>query len=92
MSYHARMARLLAGTVIGTIGTATIAGAQDASETEVAQATTLLNQLVVGTGHDKVAIDTPQAVTVLDQEAIDEKQAATIAELFDQVPGVTMIG
>ena len=40
----------------------------------------------------KVAIDTPQAVTVLDQEAIDEKQPSTIADIFSDIPGVTMVG
>ncbi|QPH54170.1 TonB-dependent receptor domain-containing protein [Pontivivens ytuae] len=43
-------------------------------------------------GSDTVAIDTPQAVTVLDQEDIDAEQATTVGELFDLVPGVQSIG
>ncbi|POF28380.1 TonB-dependent receptor domain-containing protein [Roseibium marinum] len=62
--------------------------AQDAPVTPV----TPLQRIVVGTGNDKVAIDTPQAVTVLDQEAIDAQQARTIGDLFSEVPGVTPIG
>lgn len=62
-------------------------------QTETEQGdTTLLQQIVVGAGVPKVAIDTPQAVTVLDQEAIDDRQPTTIADIFQQIPGVTMIG
>jgi hemoglobin/transferrin/lactoferrin receptor protein len=53
---------------------------------------TLLERLVIGAGRPKVAIDTPQAVTVLDQADIDDKQANTIGEIFDATPGITMIG
>jgi hemoglobin/transferrin/lactoferrin receptor protein len=53
---------------------------------------TKLQRIVLGSGVDKVAIDTPQAVTVLDQEAIDDDQAMTIGDLFREVPGVTVIG
>ncbi|PVB59608.1 TonB-dependent receptor [Labrenzia sp. 011] len=56
------------------------------------EAATPLQRIVVGTGIDKVAIDTPQAVTVLDQEAIDAQQARTIGDVFSEVPGVTPIG
>lgn len=53
---------------------------------------TRLQRIVLGSGVDKVAIDTPQAVTVIDQEAIDDEQAMTIGDLFRDVPGVTVIG
>lgn len=53
---------------------------------------TLLERLVIGAGAEKIAIDTPQAVTVLDQEALDAAQATTIGEFFQTVPGVAMIG
>jgi hemoglobin/transferrin/lactoferrin receptor protein len=62
---------------------------EDASAGEIV---TKLQRIVIGSGVDKVAIDTPQAVTVLDQEAIDDEQAMTIGELFRDVPGVTVIG
>jgi hemoglobin/transferrin/lactoferrin receptor protein len=53
---------------------------------------TLLERLVVGAGKEKVAIDTPQAVTVLDQDDLDKKQATTIGDFFKSVPGVTIVG
>jgi hemoglobin/transferrin/lactoferrin receptor protein len=53
---------------------------------------TVLQRLVVGAGAEKVAIDTPQAVTVVDQEDIDREQATTTGEVFRTIPGVTMVG
>jgi len=53
---------------------------------------TLLERLVIGSGAPKVAIDTPQAVTVIDQADIDAKQATSTGEVLDDVPGVTVIG
>jgi hemoglobin/transferrin/lactoferrin receptor protein len=53
---------------------------------------TLLERLVIGAGSPKIAVDTPQAVTVVDQADIDAKQANTIGEIFDDMPGVTMVG
>ena len=41
---------------------------------------TTLSRIVVTAGAEKVAIQTPQAVTTLDQEDIDAKQASTIAD------------
>ncbi|MBN9671932.1 TonB-dependent receptor [Labrenzia aggregata] len=74
--------------------------AQDASDDTAAPAdattstpdVTPLQRIVLGTGIEKVAIDTPQAVTVLDQEAIDELQPRTIGDLFNEIPGITPIG
>jgi hemoglobin/transferrin/lactoferrin receptor protein len=53
---------------------------------------TLLERLVVGAGVEKVAIDTPQAVTVVEQEEIDQKQAATVGEILRDIPGVNTSG
>ncbi|WP_319498250.1 TonB-dependent receptor domain-containing protein [uncultured Cohaesibacter sp.] len=52
----------------------------------------ILDRIVVSTGTAKVAIDTPQAVTVLNQEDIDEAQPDTLGDLFKFVPGVTATG
>lgn len=73
------------------------AQAQDTTTDQQASApptngATLLQRIVFGSGVDKVAIDTPQAVTVLDQEAIDDRQPTTIADIFRGIPGVTVIG
>lgn len=57
-----------------------------------AQETTPLGRIILGWGTDQVALDTPQAVTVIDQEEIQRQQATTIGEFFDGVPGVQAIG
>jgi len=53
---------------------------------------TILERLVIGAGTPKVAIDTPQAVTVVNQDDIDATQATSIADVLSTVPGVTLIG
>jgi hemoglobin/transferrin/lactoferrin receptor protein len=53
---------------------------------------TTLQRIVVGAGVDKVAIDTPQAVSVIEQEDIDRAQPTTIGDVFDQIPGVNVSG
>lgn len=53
---------------------------------------TLLGRLVFGWGQPKVAIDTPQAVTVIDQEDLDREQPRAIGDLFANVPGVQAAG
>lgn len=64
------------------------ATAQDAFETG-----TPLGRIVLGVGgNGEVAIDTPQAVTVINDEEIERAQATTVGELFDLVPGVQAIG
>lgn len=80
---------LLGGVALGVLGGgAAHAQAQNPNTKYV----TLLERLVIGTGAPKVAIDTPQAATVVDQEDIDAKQAGSTSEMLDDVPGVTMIG
>lgn len=64
-----------------------VIGGENAQETELA-----LDRLVVSAGADKVAIDTPQAVTALDQEDIDRTQATTIGDLLEGIPGVSVQG
>ena len=64
------------------------AQAQNVNTTNI----TLLERLVIGAGAPKVAIDTPQAVTVINQADIDQLQAATTGDLFANVPGVAMVG
>jgi hemoglobin/transferrin/lactoferrin receptor protein len=68
--------------------------AQDQADSDAGQATTQLSldRLVVSAGTEKVAIDTPQAVTALDQEDIDQTQASTIGDLLEAMPGVNVQG
>jgi hemoglobin/transferrin/lactoferrin receptor protein len=51
-----------------------------------------LGKIVVSAGAEKVAIDTPQAVTALDQDDIDQTQATTIGDLLEAIPGVSAVG
>lgn len=52
----------------------------------------LLGRLILGTGTAKVAIDTPQAVTSVEQEDLDRDRPVTLTELFKTVPGVSGAG
>ncbi len=78
---------LLGATILSSFAHPTMA--QTTSDENV----TALSTIVLGAGLvDGVAIDTPQAVTVVTQEEIDREQATTVGELFDLVPGVQAIG
>ncbi len=52
----------------------------------------MLGRIIFGTGTARVAIDTPQAVTALEQEDLDRRQAGNIGELLKGVPGVQAAG
>ncbi|MCG3268328.1 TonB-dependent receptor domain-containing protein [Yoonia sp. I 8.24] len=78
---------LMGATIISSLAHPALA--QTTSDENV----TALSTIVLGAGLvDGVAIDTPQAVTVVTQEEIDRAQATTVGELFDLVPGVQAIG
>jgi hemoglobin/transferrin/lactoferrin receptor protein len=91
-----------AAILLGSVGLSILsvqgAFAQDAEAVEGAATTakqdriTVLDQIVVGAGVEKVAIDTPQSVTVLDQRDIDERQAATVGDVLKGIPGVNTAG
>ena len=85
---RSRVAALMCGAALGVIA---LQGAAAQSTTNASNIT-LLERLVIGAGAPKVAINTPQAVTVVDQADIDQKQAGSTGEIFDDIPGVTMIG
>ncbi|MDF1609088.1 TonB-dependent hemoglobin/transferrin/lactoferrin family receptor [Hoeflea sp. YIM 152468] len=69
------------------------AQAQEATETgETRNGFTLLQRLILGAGRAKVAVDTPQAVTALEQEDIDDKQASTVTDILKAVPNVSVVG
>jgi hemoglobin/transferrin/lactoferrin receptor protein len=73
------------------MGTAKAQEAQT-NEEEKQGRVTLLQRLIVGAGVDKIAIDTPQAVTSIDQEDIDRDQPERVGDVFDAIPGVAVIG
>lgn len=89
---------LLSGVALGvTVVAMGVAGAGaafgQAAESEGSfNFVTMLERMVIGAGTKKVAVDTPQAVTVVDQADIDAKQAETVADMFKSVPGVSMLG
>lgn len=66
--------------------------AQAQEEPQPQNGFTLLQRLVLGAGRAKVATDTPQAVTALEQEDIDGKQAATVTDLLKDIPNVSVVG
>ncbi len=86
---------LLAG--VANLALAGLAHGQTAETSEEATTTATasklsLGKVVVSAGQEKVAIDTPQAVTTIDQEAIDNAQASTIGDLLAGIPGVNTMG
>jgi hemoglobin/transferrin/lactoferrin receptor protein len=91
------MTILLAGTSSLMIGGFAQAQTDAKAQAELGHPEALASQLslgkiVVSAGAEKVAIDTPQAVTALDQEDIDQTQAATIGDLLEGIPGVSAVG
>lgn len=62
----------------------TTATAQDGGEG-------FLGTLVLGTSKREVQTSTATPVTEVNQEEIDDRQAGTVAELIDSVPGVSLV-
>lgn len=85
---RSRSAALMCGVALGLVMSQGAAAQQNVNATNI----TLLERLVIGLGMPKVAIDTPQAVTVVNQADIDQIQATTTGEIFKSVPGVTIVG
>ncbi|MEO0464963.1 MAG: TonB-dependent receptor [Pseudomonadota bacterium] len=62
-----------------------------AQEPETPQGGEFLGTLTLGESKREVQTDTSVAITVIDKEEIDDRQATTIAELIDSVPGVSLV-
>ncbi len=88
----ARNMAVLAGSASLMVALAGMATAQDTNVAERQDRVTLLQRLVVGAGVEKVAIDTPQAVTVVEQEDMDIIQPQTITDVLRTIPGVNATG
>lgn len=54
--------------------------------------TTQLDRIVISAGKEKVAIETPQSVSVVDQEDLEAAQPTTIGDVLTDLPGVKAIG
>lgn len=78
-------ARLMASVTAATLATSPIAA-------QTLEDVPLLGRIILGAGKPKVAIDTPQAVTSVEQEDLDRDQPETLTELFKTVPGVQGAG
>lgn len=57
-----------------------------------AEEATQLDRIVVSAGKEKVAIETPQSVSVVDQEDMEAAQPTTIGDVLTDLPGVKAIG
>lgn len=57
-----------------------------------AQETNRLERLVISAGQEKIAIETPQSVSVVNQEDLDSEQALTLGDVLNDLPGVKAIG
>ncbi len=86
-------AALLASTTLSLALISVAASAQEAKQPEetIFQGATMLDAIIVSAGKDKVAIDTPQAVSSVSQEEIEATQSSTLGEVLNTVPGVTTI-
>ncbi|MGB3501510.1 MAG: TonB-dependent receptor [Mesorhizobium sp.] len=94
---------LLCGTAVTLLAGTTLAWAQAqqaaattdeqvTTESEKKGRATALQRLVLGAGQEKVAIDTPSAVTVVEQQDIDDEQPQTINEIIKNIPGINATG
>jgi len=87
---QARSVRTLAHA---TTALALCLGAMPALAQDAAGGFTPLGRIVLGFGGaPRVAIDTPQAVTVVSQEDLDREQANTLSDALANVPGVQTAG
>ncbi len=85
-------AALLASTTLSFVLISVAASAQEATQPLAANSpATMLDEIIVSAGKEKVAIDTPQAVTSISQEQIEATQANTLGEILDAVPGISII-
>lgn len=87
-----RIAIRLLGTV-SVLGLFIGMGAQ-AQELQLEPASELegfLGTVELGQGKREVQVSTAAPVTVINQEELDDRQAGSVAELVDSVPGVTLV-
>jgi len=75
----------LAIAAAATIATAVVSSAHAGEATQ-------LDRIVISAGKEKVAIETPQSVSVVDQEDLDAAQPTTIGDVLTDLPGVKAIG
>ncbi|MBN9249875.1 MAG: TonB-dependent receptor plug domain-containing protein, partial [Mesorhizobium sp.] len=69
-----------------------VSHAQQTNEAEKKGRVTLLQRLILGAGAEKVAIDTPQSVSVVDQEDIEQDIPTTVSDVIKTIPGINLSG
>ncbi|AUQ76038.1 TonB-dependent receptor domain-containing protein [Phaeobacter piscinae] len=84
--YHKGWRLLSTVSVLGLLASANSVAAQD-----IAEDGDFLGTIELGAGKREVQTDTGVPLTVINQEEIDDRQAATIAQLVESVPGVTLV-
>ncbi|KPQ06494.1 MAG: TonB-dependent heme receptor [Rhodobacteraceae bacterium HLUCCA12] len=97
MTEHRRRASVLSGVALVALATAASpAPAQTAADQPATEAQggifTALGRVILGAGRARVAIDTPQAVTALEEEDLDREQAGVPGDFLRTVPGATGYG
>jgi hemoglobin/transferrin/lactoferrin receptor protein len=70
---------------------ASSAVAQDGPSVDELDGVLLLDEIELKRSKRDIQTDTATSVTVIQQEEMDDRQATTIGELVDSVPGVTLI-
>ncbi|AXT36782.1 ligand-gated channel [Phaeobacter sp. LSS9] len=68
-----------------------LASANSVAAQDIAEDGDFLGTIELGAGKREVQTDTGVPLTVINQEEIDDRQAATIAQLVESVPGVTLV-
>ncbi|WP_068085987.1 TonB-dependent receptor domain-containing protein [Polycladidibacter stylochi] len=72
------------------VSTSTLLLLGAASHSAEQQSSITLDKIVTTAGKAKVAIDTPQAVTVIAPQQIEASQANSLGELLERTPGVSV--
>lgn len=85
-TYHKGWRLLSTVSVLGLMASAGSLAAQEIIEDE-----DFLGTVELGAGKREVQTSTAVPVTVINQEEIDDRQAGTIGELIDSVPGVNLV-
>ena len=87
-----RYGRLLTAIAIPALMGVSLPAQAQTSADPTAAPGSFLGRVILGFGRARTAIDTPQAVSTLEQEDIDREQAATPGDLLRTVPGATVQG
>jgi hemoglobin/transferrin/lactoferrin receptor protein len=85
-------ATALRGHFLLSVTLAALAAQPAAAQHAATGGFTPLGRMVLGAGPEKVAIDTPQAVTTIPQDELERDQPATIGSLLKAVPGAQGAG